>query len=250
VILTDPIVQCRIPTTQTERSLRSSLKRIDQTREHLRCVILTGMKLEATLWILLLLSAAVAFALPKYRAYCLMVAGAVLLSIVAVLVLTKRDEHAKSAPAHAPTASSAVQPQPVDFERLHMENMDKKDPDAKNRIGLAELRFDQLRPEFGSQPGTIRLIHARLYNDAARYTLTDYAYYLAVQDCASSVCTTVYDQRGLGAVSVPPGQARDVIVAIREGEQRGVPTFRILGTPNIKLTPTETRAYGPPVGTN
>jgi hypothetical protein len=208
------------------------------------------MKLEATLWILLLMSVAIAFALPKYRAYCLVVAGGVLLSIAAILVLTKRDDPAKSALTATPPSASSPVPQPVDFEKLHIENLDKKDPDAKNRIVLAEVRFDQIRPELGSQPGTIRLIHARLYNDSARYALTDYAYYLAVQDCAASACTTVYDQRGQGALSVPPKQARDVIIGIRDGEKRGVPTFRILGTPNILLTPTETRAYNPLAGTN
>jgi hypothetical protein len=64
-----------------------------------------------------------------------------------------------------------------------------------------------------------------------------------VQDCVKAVCTTVYDQRGLAAALVPPNQARDVVIAIRDGDLRGVPTFKVLGTPNIKLTATDTRAH-------
>jgi hypothetical protein len=72
--------------------------------------------------------------------------------------------------------------------------------------------------------------------------LTDYGYYLVVQDCINAICTTVFDQRGLSAVSVPPNQARDVRVALLNDNARATLPIKILGTPNILLTPTETRA--------
>ena len=107
---------------------------------------------------------------------------------------------------------------------------------------MEEIRFDQVRAEAGAERGSIGTIVARLYNDSATYALTDYGYYLVVQDCIRSVCTTVFDQHGLSAVSVPPNQARDVKIPIRDGSTRDVPPIKILGTPNILLTPTETRA--------
>jgi hypothetical protein len=72
--------------------------------------------------------------------------------------------------------------------------------------------------------------------------LTDYEYRLVVQDCIDAACTAVFDQRGLSAVSVPPRQARDVQIAIREEGARDMPPVRILGTANILLTPVATRA--------
>jgi|HubBroStandDraft_5_1064220.scaffolds.fasta_scaffold180655_2 hypothetical protein len=203
------------------------------------------MKLEAILWIVLLVSVAIAIASPKYRAYCLVAAGIALTTIAGIVTLTKHDEPAKTSSLGVAAQPRAPEPQHADFEQLHIENLDRKDPEAKNRIGITEIRFDQIRPELGSNPGTIRLIRARLYNDSARFTLTDYAYYLEVQDCAGSACTTVYDQRGQLPASVPPGQARDLVIGIRDGDTRGVPIFKILGTPNIKLTPTSTRAFAP-----
>jgi hypothetical protein len=120
--------------------------------------------------------------------------------------------------------------------------MDKADPEAKNRIRVEEIRFDQMRTEPGVERGSIGAIVARLYNDSATYTLTDYGYYLVVQDCVRAVCTTVFDQHGLSAVSVPPNQARDVEIVIRDGSTRDVPPVKILGTANILLTPVATRA--------
>jgi hypothetical protein len=83
---------------------------------------------------------------------------------------------------------------------------------------------------------------ARLYNDSAIYTLSDYGYDLAVQDCIKTVCTTVFDQHGLSGTWVPPNQARDVEIAIREGGTRELPPIKILGTAKILLTATATRA--------
>jgi hypothetical protein len=154
-----------------------------------------------------------------------------------VVVIAKRGE-----PVALGTAAPPAAPQkPVDFERFHLENLDKADPEAKNRIRVAEIRFDQLRAQAGAERGSIGKIVARLYNDSATYTLTDYGYDLVVQDCIQAVCTTVFDQHGLSAASVPPNQARDVEIAIRDGSMREPPPIKILGTANILLTPVATR---------
>jgi hypothetical protein len=203
------------------------------------------MKLEAILWMMLLVSVAIAIASPRYRTYCLVAAGIAIATIVGIVSLTKHDEPVRSLSLGVAAQTPRPEPQHVDFEQLHIENLDRKDPEAKNRIGIAQIRFDQIQSDPGPYPGTLRLIRARLYNDSARFTLTDYAYYLEVQDCAGSACTTVYDQRGLLPASVPPGQARDVVIGIRDGDARGVPIFKILGIPKIKLTPTSTRAFAP-----
>jgi len=136
----------------------------------------------------------------------------------------------------------AVEQKPVDFERFHVENLDKADPEAKNRIRVADIRFDQIRAEGGVERGSVGKIVARLYNNSSTYTLTDYGYYLVVQDCIRAACTTVFDQRGLSAASVPPNQARDVEIAVRAGSTRDAPPIKILGTVNVLLTPVETRA--------
>ncbi len=196
------------------------------------------MKIEAMLWIVVLISVALAFLFPKTRAFSLTVIGVAIVAIVVIVVIAKRG----GPPAPAPAAPPAVQQKPVDFERFHIENLDKADPAAKNRIPLTEVRFDQIRAVAGSERGSVGKIVARLYNDSATYALTDYGYYLVVQDCIRAVCTTVFDQHGLSAASVPPEQARDIEIAIRDGSARDVPPIKILGTANIQLTPVATRA--------
>src|SRR6201999_1965853 len=114
------------------------------------------MKLEATLWIVLLVSVAIAIASPRYRAYCLAAAGIALATIAGVVTLTKHDEPVKPSTLGVAAQPRPPEPQHVDFEQLHIENLDRKDPEAKNRIGIAEIRFDQIRPETGAYPGTIR----------------------------------------------------------------------------------------------
>src|SRR5271154_4758085 len=104
------------------------------------------MKLEAILWIVLLVSVAIAIASPKYRAYCLVAAGIALATIAGIVTLTKRDEAMKSSLPAVAAQSPVQEPAHVDFEQLHIENLDKKDPEARNRIGVAEIRFDQIRP--------------------------------------------------------------------------------------------------------
>ena len=197
------------------------------------------MKIEAMLWIVVLILVALAFLFPKTRTISLSAIGVAIVAIVAIVVIAKRGDQV------APVAQVSAAPfeqKPVDFERFHIDNLDKADPEAKNRILVAEIRFDQVRAEPGAQRGSIGRIAARLYNDSATYALTDYGYYLAVQDCISGVCTTVFEQHGLSAASVPPNQARDVEIAIRDGSMRDRPPIKILGTANILLTPAATRA--------
>ena len=104
-------------------------------------------------------------------------------------------------------------------------------------------------------------MHARLYNDSHQFTLTDYSYYLVVQDClptttksatanttttndnAADRCTTVYDQRDSVSLVVPPNQARDVAISIPKNATSFAAPFKLLGTPRIELEATDTRAY-------
>jgi hypothetical protein len=197
------------------------------------------MKLEAMLWMLILASLALAIVSRKYRKYGLVVLGIAAVTVAAVIVLVRENEILPAASPGIP----AQQAKRVDFEQSHVEKLDKEEPDAKDRIGVSEIRFDQIRPSGDSEPGTIASIRARLYNDSARFTLTDFAYYLAVQDCVDRVCTTIYDQRGLESTMVPAAQARDVMIEIRAQQSRGSPPFKVLGTPKIILSPTGTRAY-------
>ena len=197
------------------------------------------MKAEAIIWILILVSLALAIVSRKYRKYGLVVLGLAAAAIVAVIVLQRKDEILPVAPPDAPAQHS----QRVDFEQLHVEKLDTEDPEAKNRIDVSEIRFDQIRPSGDSEPGTIESIRARLYNDSARFILTDFAYYLMVQDCVAKVCTTIYDQRGLASTMVPPTQARDVTIEIRAHETGEAPLFKLVGTPKIILSPSGTRAY-------
>jgi hypothetical protein len=142
-----------------------------------------------------------------------------------------------------------------DLDDYLIERQDKDDPEAKNRISLTEVRFGQIKPTFGPQANAIQSIQARLYNDSKRFSLTDYSYYLIVQDCvgtephdaSTAQCTTVYDQRQRGTpVVVPPNQARDITISIPVDSVTFAPTFKILGKPRIELTPTDTRAYRSP----
>jgi hypothetical protein len=196
------------------------------------------MKIEAMLWIVVLMLVALAFLFPKTRAFSLSSIGFAIVAIVVIVVLAKRGEPAAPALAVPP----AVEQKPVDFERFHLENLDKADPEAKNRIRVSEIRFDQIRAQPGAERGSVGTIVARLYNDSAIYTLTDYGYYLVVQDCIRAVCTTVFDQHGQSAALVPPNQARDVEIAIRVANTRDPSPIKIFGTANVLLTATATRA--------
>jgi hypothetical protein len=197
------------------------------------------MKAEAILWIFILASLALAIVSRKYRKYGLAAIGFAAVAIIIVIMLQRKDEVPPAAPPDLPIRHS----QRVDFEQSHVEKLDKEDPEAKNRIAVSEIRFDQIRASEGAEPGTIESIRARLYNDSARFDLTDYAYYLVVQDCVAKVCATVYDQRGLASTMVPANQARDVRIEIRAAATRESPIFKLVGTPKIILSPSGTRAY-------
>jgi hypothetical protein len=197
------------------------------------------MKIEAMLWIVVLILVALAFLFPKSRSFSLSAIGVAIVAIVSIVVIAKREEPITPGAAALP----AVERKPVDFEQLHVEKLDKADPEAKNRIPVEEIRFDHVRAEVGAERGSLgTAIVARLYNGSAAYALTDYGYDLVVQDCINGVCTTVFGQHGLSSVSVPPKQARDVKIAIRDGGIRDMPPIRILGTPNFLLTAIATRA--------
>jgi antitoxin (DNA-binding transcriptional repressor) of toxin-antitoxin stability system len=189
------------------------------------------------LWIVVFILVALAFLFPKTRAFSLSAIAVAIVAAVVIVVLAKRGE-----PVALVTATpTAVEKKPVDFERFQIEKLDKADPEAKNRIRLAEIRFDQIHAEPGAERGSIGTIVARLYNDSPTYTLTDYGYKLVVQDCIRAVCTTIFEQHGQSAASVPPNQARDVQIAIRDGNARDLQPIKILGTANILLTPAATR---------
>jgi hypothetical protein len=196
------------------------------------------MRIEVMLWIVVLVLVALAFLFPKTRAFSLSAIGVAIIAVVVIVVIATRGKPVELGAAAQP----AVEQKPVDFERFHIDNIDKADPEAKNRIRVAEIRFDQIRPGPRAERGSIVTIVARLYNDSATYTLTDYGYYLVVQDCIKGSCTTVFDQQGVSAASVPPNQARDVEIAMRDGSTRDQPAIKILGTVNILLTPVATRA--------
>jgi hypothetical protein len=196
------------------------------------------MKFEAMLWIGVLILVALAILFPKTRSVSLSAVGVATVALVAIITIANRGE-----PTPLGAAAPAIVRTPVDFEQLHIEKLDKADPASKDRIRVDEIRFDQIRPEPAAERGGAgSTIVARLYNDSAAYTLTDFGYYLVVQDCIQNVCTTVFDQRGLSSVSVPPRQARDVKIAIRDGGGRDMSPIKILGTPNFLLTATATRA--------
>src|SRR6185312_3615758 len=126
------------------------------------------MKLEVMLWMVTLVSLAIAILSRKYRKYGLVVVALAVMTIVAVVVLTKKDE----IPAPESPSAPTQRPQRVDFEQMHVEKLDKEDPDAKNRIAVSEIRFDQIRPYGDSQPGTIESVRARLYIVSTRSTPT------------------------------------------------------------------------------
>ena len=190
----------------------------------------------------MLVSLALAIVSRNYRRYGLIISGLSVVAIVSFIVLARNNETSDPAPTAVPRQASKR----IDFERLHVEKLDKEDPEARNRIDVSEIRFDQISPSVGGEAGTFESIRARLYNDSQRFALTDYGYYMAVQDCIGKVCTTIYDQRGLESASVPANQARDVKIAIRPGETQATPPFKVLGTPKIVLSVSETRAFKAP----
>jgi len=132
-----------------------------------------------------------------------------------------------------------------------IERQDKDDPEAKNRISLAEVRFGQLKPTFGPQANAIQSIQARLYNDSKKFSLTDYSYYLVIQDCVETK-SSVRPLRSARPYTISVGVGRPWWFpepgpgyhdSIPVDSVTFAPTFKILGEPRIELTPTDTRAY-------
>ena len=192
---------------------------------------------------------------PRFRKFGLALAGATIVIIVALILLNERNKPDPAPAAIDPKARPATHSRIADLDDYLIERQDKDDPEAKNRISLTEVRFGQIKPTFGPQANAIQSIQARLYNDSKHFSLTDYSYYLIVQDCvgtepheaSTAQCTTVYDQRQRGTpVVVPPNQARDITISIPVDSVTFAPTFKILGKPRIELTPTDTRAYRSP----
>ncbi len=187
---------------------------------------------------------------PRFRKIAFALVGAVFFIFLVVVVLNRRSlPDGRDLPGQKNVPSVASRR--FDFDAYEREKKDKEDPEARTRIPTSEVRFDQVGAVPGIDAGTIQSIRARLYNDSTKYTLTDYTYYLLVQDClparpdgkSNLQCTTVYDQRGTSSLTVPPNQARDVAISIPKNPANYSLPFKLLGTPRIELTPSETRAY-------
>ncbi|MDB6084935.1 MAG: hypothetical protein JWN43_2816 [Gammaproteobacteria bacterium] len=188
----------------------------------------------------------------RLRKFGLVLSGATVIVIVAVILLNERSKTSPAPAAPDSKVKAAVHSKISNFDDYLIERQDKDDPEAKNRIALSEVKFGQITPTFGPQADAIQSVQARLYNGSKRFSLTDYAYYLTIQDCVESKpndasttqCTTVYDQRRRGTpVVIPPNQARDITISIPVDSVTFAPSFKILGKPLIELTPTDTRAY-------
>src|SRR5580704_10453255 len=98
-----------------------------------------AMRFEVLLWVVILVSLALAIASSKHRKLSLIAVGVAVAAVVTIILVASKSEVA------TPPATSQVQrPQRVDFEALHIEKLDKEDPQAKARIALSEIRFDQI----------------------------------------------------------------------------------------------------------
>ena len=203
-------------------------------------------------WIFAAIVLLLALLSPRFRKFGFALAGAAIVIIVVLILLNERNKPNPAAAAYDSKSRTATHSRIADLDDYLIERQDKDDPEAKNRISLDEVRFGQIKPTFGPQANAIQSIQARLYNDSKRFSLTDYSYYLIVQDCtetkphdpSTAQCTTVFDQRRRGTpVVVPPNQARDITISIPVDAVTFAPAFKILGEPRIELRPTDTRAY-------
>ena len=206
------------------------------------------------IWIVVVIAGALLFAPPRVRKAGLAIVGVACLAFLAVVLVNRRPASPLPtvAPVGArPSVDAAPPSRQFDFDRYRQERKDREDPDAKSRIPLSAVHFDQVQSVPGIDSGTIRTIRARLYNESAQYALTDYSYYLEIQDCLpvqadekrAVQCTTVFDQRGWVSATVPANQARDVVIDISKDPKSGAPPFKLLGTPRIELSLTTIRAY-------
>jgi hypothetical protein len=205
-------------------------------------------------WILAVIAVALLAVPPPTRKIGLAIMGVVFCGFLTIVLVNRRAVTPPPAiDTRAPVAAMGGS-RKFDFDQYEQDKKDRADPQARNRIALSEVRFGELRPMPGIAAGTLESIRARIYNDSDRFTLTDYAYTLVVQDCLPAnsgdahdlKCTTVFDQRGLASTTVPAHQARDVEIEISEDPATRTAPFKLLGTPRIELTPTATRAYALP----
>ena len=180
----------------------------------------------------------------RFRKIAFAVLGVVFLFFLATVIINRRPAPDPRAGAATPRNSAPAESRRFDFDGYERDKKDKAEPEAATRIRPAEVRFDQEESNPGIDAGTIQSIRARLYNDSTGFTLTDYFYYLRVQDCLPDVpCTTVYDQRGWLSLTIPPGQARDVVIPIPKNPATYAAPFKLMGKAHVELTAPEVRAY-------
>jgi hypothetical protein len=193
---------------------------------------------------------ALTFAPPRVRKIGLALVGVVFIVFLATVLINRQPLPADHPVTAAPKNSAPAESRRFDFDQYQRDKKDKADPEAKTRIPTSEVRFDQVNAVAGIETGTIQSIRARFYNDSGHFTLTDYSYYLVVQDCLPAAtnektgdhCTTVYDQRDWVTLEVPANQARDVVIVIPRDSSFHLP-FKLLGKPRVELTATDVRAY-------
>jgi hypothetical protein len=188
-----------------------------------------------------------AFAPPRFRKIGFAVVGSVFFVFLAAVLLNRKPLPENPA---KPKSGVPAESRKFNFDKYQQEKRDREDPEAKSRIAVSEIRFDQVQAISGVEEGSIQSIHARLYNDSRQFTLTDYSYYLVIQDCLPATkeksdpqCTTVYDQRDSVSLTVPARQARDVVIVIPQDPISFSLPFKLLGVPRIELKATDSRAY-------
>src|SRR5450755_3065946 len=137
-------------------------------------------------WIVAALVLLFALLSPRFRKFGLALAGAAILIIVVLILLNERNKPNPAPAAIYPKSEPATHSRASDHDDYMIERQDRDDPEAKNRISLTEVRFGQIKSTFGPQANAIQSIQARLYNDSKRFSLTDYSYYLVVQDCVDT----------------------------------------------------------------
>jgi len=145
---------------------------------------------------------------PRFRKFGLALAGATIVIIVALILLNERNKPNPAPAAIDPKARPAAHSRIPDLDDYLIERQDKDDPEAKTRISLTEVRFGQIKPTFGPQANAIQSIQARLYNDSTRFSLTDYSYYLIVQDCVGTEPMTHHRSMHHGVRSASARNAR------------------------------------------
>lgn len=208
------------------------------------------------IWLFAAVLIALAALSPGFRRFGLALAGAAIVIIVVLILINDRGKKSSAPTVDAPVAPAARQKM-MDHDEYVISMQDNKDPEAKRRIALTDVRFGEVAPAADTPlPGApvaaaapFRSVQARLYNDSTRFTLTNYSYDLSVQDCILERCTTVYEQRQRGLpVLIPPNQARDVNIALKQDPVNDSLPFKLIGKPRIQLTCTDIRAYQTPDG--